>query len=89
METQKPHRVDVLFFSVLRERTGIDSTAVPLDPGETLSAARFLERLTAAHPALRPLIPHVRVAVNREYVSGEHIVRAGDEVALITPVSGG
>ncbi len=89
MKNQKPHHVDVLFFSVLRERAGVASTTLPLNPGETVSAARLLERLTAAHPAIRPLLPHVRIAVNRKYASGEHIVRAGDEVALITPVSGG
>ncbi len=81
--------MNVLFFSVLRERVGVDSAALPLDPGEILSAARLLERLAEAYPALRPVLPAVRVAVNREYVSGAHTVRAGDEVALITPVSGG
>ena len=89
MQPQKPRHVNVLFFSVLRERAGVDSATLPLDPGETLSAARLLERLAATHPALRPVLPLVRVAVNREYVSGAHPVRAGDEVALITPVSGG
>ncbi len=89
MKPQEPRHVNVLFFSVLRERAGVDSAALPLDPGETLSAARLLERLAEAYPALRPLLPAVRVAVNQEYVSGAHTVRAGDEVALITPVSGG
>ena len=29
------------------------------------------------------------VAVNRDYVRGEHILREGDEVAILPPVSGG
>jgi molybdopterin synthase sulfur carrier subunit len=31
----------------------------------------------------------VRVAVNQEYVGWDHPVRAGDEVALFPPVTGG
>jgi len=29
------------------------------------------------------------VAVNQEYVTGEHVLSDGDEAALIPPVSGG
>lgn len=89
MENQRPHRVRVLFFSMLRERAGTDTATVHLDPGETVSAALLLERLAEAHPPIRPLLPLARMAVNEEYVSQDHIVRGGDEVALITPVSGG
>ena len=31
----------------------------------------------------------VRVAVNQEYVGGDHPVAPGDEVALFPPVTGG
>ena len=31
----------------------------------------------------------VMLALNGEYVKGDHVVRAGDEIALIPPVSGG
>jgi sulfur-carrier protein len=31
----------------------------------------------------------VRVAVNQEYVKPSHPIRAGDEVALFPPVTGG
>lgn len=89
MKNPTPRHVRVLFFSLLRERAGVDSATLRLDPGETLSADRLLERLSATYPAMRPLLPLVRIAVNQEYVSGEHIVQEGDEVALITPVSGG
>jgi molybdopterin synthase sulfur carrier subunit len=31
----------------------------------------------------------VRVAVNQDYVGGEHPVHAGDEVAIFPPMTGG
>ena len=45
--------------------------------------------LTAASPALAPLLPVTRVAVNQEFALSDTVIRAGDEVALIPPVSGG
>jgi len=41
------------------------------------------------HPALRPLLPSLKIAVNHEYVDAERILTEEDEVALIPPVSGG
>ena len=89
MGDKKLQSVQVLLFSVIREQAGIDSTTLPLDPGEAVSADVLLERLAIAYPSIRPMLPLVRIAVNQEYVPKEHMVRAGDEVALITPVSGG
>ena len=89
MGDKKPQSVQVLLFSVIREQAGIDSTTLSLDPGEAISAGVLLERLAIAYPAIRPMLPLVRIAVNQEYVPKEHMVRPGDEVALITPVSGG
>lgn len=89
MGDKKLQSVQVLLFSVIREQAGVDSATLPLDPGEAVSAGALLERLAIAYPAIRPMLPLARIAVNREYVPREHIVRAGDEVALITPVSGG
>ena len=41
------------------------------------------------HPGVRELLPPCRVAVNQEFVGGDHVVGEGDEVAVIPPVSGG
>lgn len=79
--------VDILLFSVLRERIGASSLTMTLD--SSVTAHVLLERLAEAHPQIWPTLPSIRVAVNQEYVGDDHVVRAGDEVALITPVSGG
>lgn len=89
MGDKKLQSVQVLLFSVIREQAGVDATTLHLDPGEAVSVGVLLERLGIKYPPIRPVLPLVRVAVNQEYVPKEHMVRAGDEVALITPVSGG
>ncbi len=80
-------RLRVLLFSLLRERMGCDAVTVTLDAPAT--GADLLDRLTRDHPELRPFRPVVRLAVNREYVPETTPLAEGDEVALITPVSGG
>lgn len=78
--------VSVRLFAGLRERAGTDRLEVELPDG-----ARVADVLAAmaATPvgALRPR--ECVVAVNREYADADAPVRAGDEVALVPPVSGG
>lgn len=81
--------LQVRLFAVLRERAGRDSLEVEVAEGATVAdALRALgeesEPLAAALEAMS-----VVMAVNRSYVSGEATLSAGDELALIPPVSGG
>jgi MoaE-MoaD fusion protein len=73
-------RVSVRLFAGLRERAGSDRVEVELPDEATvadLMAAMELEPRSCV------------VAINREYASEASVVRAGDEVALVPPVSGG
>ncbi|KAA0274750.1 MAG: molybdenum cofactor biosynthesis protein MoaE [Acidobacteria bacterium] len=80
--------VDVRLFAILRERAGRDRIAVELEPGATVADALGA---IAAEPALAGLIERmpVTMAVNRDYATADTELRAGDELALIPPVSGG
>jgi MoaE-MoaD fusion protein len=80
-------QVEVLFFAVLRERAGRDRETLDLPSGATVAA--LLEQLGVQHPALAGLEGRIQVAVNRQIVPRTHVLSAGDEVALIPPVSGG
>jgi molybdopterin synthase catalytic subunit/molybdopterin converting factor small subunit len=51
--------------------------------------SQVLAGLQEQFPALDRLAPSLAVAVNREYVDGDPILKDGDEIALIPPVSGG
>jgi MoaE-MoaD fusion protein len=80
--------VDVRLFAMLRERAGRESVEVELDDGATVQDA--LDAVAGQH-GLGELISRMPVvmAVNREYVSEQSALSAGDEIALIPPVSGG
>ena len=72
--------VTVRLFAGLRERAGRDRVDVELPEGALVS-----DLLEAMDVAPRSCV----VAINREYATESEPVRAGDEVALVPPVSGG
>ena len=77
----------VLLFSVLRQRVGEGSVTLNLETPAT--GTDLLDRLEAQHPIIGEYRPVLRLAVNQEYVPETVTLADGDEVALITPVSGG
>lgn len=79
--------VRLMLFSVLREKIGQAHLEMELPEGST--AADAIDGLFLEHPRGAPYRPQVRIAVNCEYVDGTCALHDGDEVALITPVSGG
>jgi MoaE-MoaD fusion protein len=76
--------VTVRLFAMLRERAGAPELTLELPDGARVRDALASEPLAALAGGI-PLV----MAVNREYADGEHVLGAGDELALIPPVSGG
>ena len=87
MATTNEMTVTLRLFAVYRERVGSDCIEVTLPAGATVEDA--LSCLAESHPVTVPLLPTTMVAVNQSYVERSEPLRAGDEVALIPPVSGG
>jgi molybdopterin converting factor subunit 1 len=79
-------QVSVRLFAGLRERAGTDRLEVEL-PDDARVADVLAAMASTPVGALRDR--ECVVAVNREYASANEPVRAGDEVALVPPVSGG
>ncbi len=79
--------VTVRFFALYRERAGASERVWSLPEGATL--ADLLAGIREAHPGLAPPEVEIVAAVNEEYAEGGVVLREGDEVALIPPVSGG
>jgi molybdenum cofactor biosynthesis protein MoaC/molybdopterin converting factor subunit 1 len=81
-------QVEVRLFAVFRERAGRDTLRLELADGATVADALAA---AAREPGLAEILAKmpVRAALNREYVDESAIVSAGDELALIPPVSGG
>lgn len=79
--------VRVLLFSVLKEKIGAAELAVDLEAPAT--GEDLLDALTEMYPSVDAHRASLRIAVNQEYASQTTTLQDGDEVALITPVSGG
>jgi molybdopterin synthase catalytic subunit len=79
-------RVSVRLFAGLRERAGTDRLELEL-PDDARVADVLAAMAETPVGALRPR--ECVVAVNREYANADEPVKAGDEVALVPPVSGG
>ncbi|ADO71083.1 molybdenum cofactor biosynthesis protein [Stigmatella aurantiaca] len=79
--------VTVLYFAAARERAGLSREVLEVPEG--LPVKEVLRLLAERHPALGPLLPHLRVAVDQEFVREEAVVPGGAELALIPPVAGG
>jgi len=77
----------VRFFARLAEAAGTRETEVEL--GEGLSVGEAFRLLCQRFPELADHADSVMYAVNAEYVPPDHPLQAGDELALIPPVSGG
>ena len=75
-------RVTVRLFASLRERAGTGRRELDLPDGATAGDV-------FAALAVGPEPPGLSYAVNQEYAERSHALADGDEVALITPVSGG
>jgi molybdopterin synthase catalytic subunit len=74
--------VTVRLFASLRERMGATEVTLELPDGARVrDALGELAEVTAGVPVV--------MAVNREYADAEQPLAAGDELALIPPVSGG
>src|SRR5436190_23118604 len=78
----------VRLFAVLRQRAGRDSIELQVADGATVAEAMAA---LARDPSLAGILDRVpvRMAVNREYATPETRLAAGDELALVPPVSGG
>jgi molybdopterin converting factor subunit 1 len=77
----------VLLFAKLRDAAGAEAVAVTLPAGATVADLR--RQLADTYPALAGLLERSAVAVNHDFADADRLLAAGDEVAIIPPVSGG
>jgi molybdopterin converting factor subunit 1 len=80
-------RVSVLYFGVLKDLVGHDRSEMNLAEGA--SVAELLEAHRGLTAGRERLWDSIAVAVNQEYARAGDVLRDGDEVALLPPVSGG
>lgn len=78
--------ITIKFFGPARDVAGTDSTTLGIAPGDTVGLVAG--RLAETYPRFGQSVG-LRLAVNRAYVALDHVLKDGDEIAVIPPVSGG
>ena len=79
-------KIKTLFFGITRDIVKNRSVEFDLPKGITINI--FQKKLLEKYMGLTD-IENYAFAVNEEYVNIEHIIKEGDVVAVIPPVSGG
>ena len=77
--------ITVLLFASFADALGHSELELALPAGSTVG--EMVTHVQAAGGGRLP--PKPLVAVNQEYAPYDHVLAAGDEVALIPPVAGG
>jgi MoaE-MoaD fusion protein len=80
-------RVRVLLFGQLKDIVGHEEETLELEPGARLSAV--MSHYAEQYPGFKGLTASIACAVNQEYAKSSAVLREGDEVGLLPPVSGG
>ena len=80
-------KVEVQFFSRLRDLVGASQMERELPDGQTIND--LLESLYGSFPRLREWDEHILTAVGLEYAGRGEALREGDSVSVMPPVQGG
>jgi len=77
----------VLLFAQARHLTGSSEITLKVDRPQT--QPEFWAQLIETFPPLAPLQKSARLARNETYLQPDELLKPGDEIAVIPPVSGG
>jgi molybdopterin synthase catalytic subunit/molybdopterin converting factor small subunit len=79
--------IRVLFFGVLKDLLGRSGEMLVLPEGARVG--EVVAHYARQTPRLEAFLPSVAISVNQEYCAADQVLRAGDEVGMLPPVSGG
>ena len=80
-------QIEIKYFAFFRQQTGRSRDKVNLPDSATV--ADLLSHLQTIWPEIKEVLDTSKISVNMEFVDLDTRLSAGDEVALIPPVSGG
>jgi len=83
--------MNILYFAWVREKTGISTEDIKI-PDDVKTVVGLIDWLKTRSDGFAEAFADqsvVRVAVNQEYVTVDHVVSDDDEVAFFPPVTGG
>lgn len=79
--------ITILLFAGLAERA--NEREIRLSLPEQATVRDLLQAAAEQYPSLSPLLGSCFVSINHEFAPAHQIIHAGDEIALLPPVSGG
>ena len=79
-------KIKTLFFGITRDI--VDNGAVEFELSKGMTIDKFQNFLLEKYSGLND-IENYAFAVNEEYVTNEYLLKEGDVIAVIPPVSGG
>jgi len=82
-----PMMIRILFFAKAREAAATDEILLPLESAP--DSSRLWDYLVVQFPQLAAMRDSIRLSRNSQFVQDTEGFAAGDEIALIPPVSGG
>ena len=86
-EKTEAMRVRVLFFSILRDVTGINEVQMEVPKGACV--ADLLDLLFERWPRLREWDASLLLAIDHDYSGRDAVLHEGAELAVMPPVQGG
>jgi molybdopterin converting factor small subunit len=81
-------KIDVILYGVLKQDAGAKQRSLDL-AGDTATVADVVNTLAAQIPAIGARLETVAYVIGDEIVDPDTMLRDGDRVALLPPVSGG
>jgi molybdopterin converting factor subunit 1 len=80
-------KIKVLYFASYREIVGHSNETIELDDNSSLN--KLKKQINIKHPNLKDHWDVALISVNKAYSNHNVILKDGDEVALLPPISGG
>jgi molybdopterin converting factor subunit 1 len=82
-------KLHIHVFAGLAEQFGGSSIELDWEPSMPVTPALIKHKLTERYPQATDALRQAFIAVNQSYAEDDLAIRAGDEIAVIPPVSGG
>lgn len=79
--------IKIRLFSYLKEKLG--TSEIEIEVSSISTVQDVMKVLEESYADLAQMKPFIRFAINQEYAALQDEIKGGDELALITPVSGG
>ena len=80
-------KIKVKLFAAFRDIVGTKEEDIELPQGTTVHA--LLEQYISRFPQMAKFRDHIILSVNKEYGAPSRVLKEGDEVSFLPPVSGG